>query len=309
MAAQEQHEQLQAQRLRQVAWYRATQSPSAYSSAADCPSPDVLLAFRTGGLEAEVQAQTEVHLSECAACVDLLLVPDVPAHPISEANMQRILVSSGIRRLGSYGLPEWLPSWLSRVLEPLIGGLTQGGWPRLVAPSLVMAVALLLVMKSALGPRGIVDEPGSAPDYALSLSGQLKEVRGASEPLEGMPKFGPDSELVLKLTPAQAGPQGFTPGMGSGLYAQTSAGSWQKLPVALDQLLDPQTGLLELRVPVKNLMATTALNSLPQTPEGVGVTLRVLVMPAGQEVPETIQIQETPGSSTKEVSFRYLLNP
>lgn len=331
--------------LKSLAWHRAVRE-SLEPLSDPCPPAETLAAFGAGRLDPASHAAVETHLARCAACVDQLLVPVVPEQPVSEASMRRILAEAGVGRTRAQtqgqtqgqGASSWMPSWLEQWVQQWLpqsmsDWLGDGGWPRLLGSGLAVAVVVLLVVRPGLlplsgpGSSGGDDGMGGLSGYELSLSGQLKSVRGEGDnPSAGAepPRFGPDSQLVLKLTPGAVGGTGElgagTSGQPLQVYLRQSQSlqdpGWLRVSAPVTQDVDPQTGLIELKGEARAWVESIGLSSVNLPPEGEVFELRVVRVAPGREAPERLpSTGPAPseaageGASGLQVRFRYLPLP
>lgn len=219
-----------------------------------CPPQKALQGFQLGRLSEPEADALSLHLAGCGKCRDVLASLGTPAVTLSSARIQRIL--QDVNPAASMGWVERLQALLASPgrLAALAGG---------------MAVALL--MFTFLSPS-----ESAIPPYQLSLTGALAEVRGeptaTAETSPGLPRLGPNSQLVLTLLPEQGLP-GEPPNAAA--YLRGEDGQWRLFEPAPSLQVDKGLGMIQLSIEASKLLHSRT-----------GVQrVRVLLLPPGQTPP------------------------
>jgi hypothetical protein len=235
-----------------------------------CPEPEKLEALQAGRLSESERERVEAHLAACPACMDVLLTLREPVPSLGGGTVRRILAATEpARQVQRLRVPGWA-----------VGGL--------------VAAALVLILVLPRGPRG------ELPPYDLSVAGELKLERGGEpEPAPRspgeVPVYGPESDLVLRLAPAQ-GRTGQAPVVAA--YLRQADGVYHRIQPAPSIDRDPESGLIELRVRAGDLLETRYGRH----------SLAVALLPAGADAPARLDgaRPEVPGGRVlvQELEYR-----
>lgn len=229
-----------------------------------CLDAGELAALRDGRLGDAAREAAEAHLAECERCVDHLLSLTQGAPRLSERALGRVLEETRPPR---------------RVTAP---------WWGIAGVGVAVAAALVLTVGRP-APVGVAPE-----GWQVGLAGGVADVRGA-EPAaapETLPRYTPDSDLVVRLVPAHVG--GPLPDVW--LYLDGPDGRFTALAHPDTIETDDTTGVIESRSRAGRVLG-----------ERYGRhELRVLVLAPGAPAPETLAPDEVPpASQVLKVAFVY----